>query len=517
MADEYKFKIVKDTPEGMVVPEADEIKKMPTAKVVALYEDLTVGGGYDQVPGFDKMNLTEKRQSVINMITQEQVDTDQPPEPEKVSNDDAPGAELKETGGQALIEPMSNTVGDPDPTAQAKVQSVQELKDGIIDKALSKGVDNDSPSELAPAVQASVQDTSQDKGASKPDKPAKKASQTPGKSPKAQSLDVGSVGKALDVVKLGMTSKDPAKDLSKLIESTNDVGNVEKLVVSLTEAAEVNDFLVGAALARLQATPGHWSEKYPKFTDYVSNTFGMDPRKALYLISNYTDTVKHEIPWDTFKGLGWSKIRYLRPLFKEGPAVVEEWVEKALNMSSQQLQAEVKAHLDGQKVQGPASTTHVKSFKLHDDQKQVVDAALGKAKEEFNTTVEAAALEHLSQAYLSGQIPLALQKQAALPESSTLKGFTADQLDMMKQLMNDPGFVRGVLGEYRKAFDPNNEGAVEFVKTVVGMLDEVAGTQFEMNVSLEPAKPGNGEAKGSDVASAEPEADADEGTSEAIL
>ncbi len=75
-----------------------------------------------------------------------------------------------------------------------------------------------------------------------------------------------------------------------------------------------------------------------------------------------------------------AKLAVLRPvLTKEN---IPEWVEKANGMNSESLKAAVRDALDGGKLktEGALSNVKTKNFKFDDDQLDIVDTALEKAK-----------------------------------------------------------------------------------------------------------------------------------------
>ena len=52
---------------------------------------------------------------------------------------------------------------------------------------------------------------------------------------------------------------------------------------------------------------------------------------------------------------------------------------------------------------GGTTTTHIKTFKFHDDQVKTIDAAIEKAKATSGTSVDSAALELICLDYVGGQ------------------------------------------------------------------------------------------------------------------
>jgi hypothetical protein len=83
-------------------------------------------------------------------------------------------------------------------------------------------------------------------------------------------------------------------------------------------------------------------------------------------------------------------------------------------MNSPSLEAAIKAEAPKSLEQGPAKakTITTKTFKLHEDQKQVVHNALKKASDETGSTVEAVNLEAICQNYLGSGLMFADDEHA---------------------------------------------------------------------------------------------------------
>lgn len=169
----------------------------------------------------------------------------------------------------------------------------------------------------------------------------------------------------------------------------------------LAEDIEANYFKLGGILKLIQSQ--QWYEGFPSFDVFVLEKFGFAVRKAHYLISIYTNLVDKQIPWDKVSGLGWTKLKDLAPILTLEN--LEEWIEKASGVTVLELQALIKAHQSG--PQGDASSSKTTSdsvtlkFKVHNDQAEVIQSALAKAKGELQTDFDNVALAGICTGYLS--------------------------------------------------------------------------------------------------------------------
>jgi hypothetical protein len=102
------------------------------------------------------------------------------------------------------------------------------------------------------------------------------------------------------------------------------------------------------------------------------------------------------VPWSAFGGIGWTKVVMLLDVVTKDN--VGQWVAKAKEINNGSLKALVDA---AKQKSAPVNT---KTFKLHEDQKQLVDDALAKMKEESGTESDAVALEYIIQNYMGAGI-----------------------------------------------------------------------------------------------------------------
>ncbi len=101
-------------------------------------------------------------------------------------------------------------------------------------------------------------------------------------------------------------------------------------------------------------------------------------------------------------GFGWTKLRAIARVLDEESA--HQWIGVASTHSKKQIIELVKQHLSasGGAVVGGSTATRVRSFKLHDDQAETVNAAIEKMKKLSNTPDDSAALAAICLDYVGG-------------------------------------------------------------------------------------------------------------------
>lgn len=210
------------------------------------------------------------------------------------------------------------------------------------------------------------------------------------------------------------TSKKAAKALSgevivpdSLSVMVQEVENLKeddakKLVDTLAETAEFTFFKLGGVLSVIQANG--WFKPYPSFRDFVEKEHGINYRRAVYWVGIYNNLSNSKVPWEKVKHLGWTKLKEIAGILT--PDNVDEWVKLAEANTTLQLQEIVMAHLKN-KDQAQlsdssknATVVTTKTFKVHEDQKATIEAALAKAKEVGGFKDDTPALEHICLDYL---------------------------------------------------------------------------------------------------------------------
>lgn len=180
------------------------------------------------------------------------------------------------------------------------------------------------------------------------------------------------------------------------------------------ENVGLNYFELGGILSRVVAE--RLFGKHENFRDWVESETGMGLRKARYLLGNYDKLVELGIPFSKFFGLGWTKVVAMLPVITEEN--VDEWVQRAKDMTLIQLQELVKAARQrseneaGESGQeGSEAKAKQKKFNLYEDQARTVELTLEQMKNDLPTEHENVALEAICLAYLSGG---AVVKRAAV-------------------------------------------------------------------------------------------------------
>ena len=117
------------------------------------------------------------------------------------------------------------------------------------------------------------------------------------------------------------------------------------LLDELIEKGLQDDFVKGGVLSRIRDGSKHnkaWLDGFPDFKSLVQGRFNCDQRTALYLIKNYHYLVKNNIPPETMKGVGWTKIKLLVEEKKLTKGNAAKWAKKAKKLSVFKLKAKVK-------------------------------------------------------------------------------------------------------------------------------------------------------------------------------
>ncbi len=241
------------------------------------------------------------------------------------------------------------------------------------------------------------------KAAAEPVAEAEVVSEKPAKAAKATK------GKAVAVAAKSGTvlPKNALSEIGHEIENFSEE-ECKAAVVQLSEAVDQTFLKLGGVLSRI--LENHWYKPYASFREFTKAEYDIEYRTAMYWINIYTSLIEAEIPYEKVTGIGWSKLKELAGLLT--PENVDDWVKLAKKNSVPQLIALIdqskKEAAAGEGSGGAlapstsaANIITNKTFKLHADQKETVEAALEKAKKEGNTTVDTVALDYLCLAYLN--------------------------------------------------------------------------------------------------------------------
>jgi len=210
-----------------------------------------------------------------------------------------------------------------------------------------------------------------------------------------------------------------------------------KMADDLLESTGLTDFRLGGVLAVIQREG--WFEGYDSFRGMIEQKYGLQYRKAMYLVGIYNDLVSNQIPWDKVKGLGWTKLMVISHILTAEN--VDEWVAKANALTVLQLQEAVKAATQASGTTATTgdevtSTVSTLTFKVHSDQKETVRSALDKAKAEVSTEFDTVALESICVGYLGGSVNI--NKTGGNDLEAAMKGHTYEEvLGMFEKVFPD--------------------------------------------------------------------------------
>lgn len=247
-------------------------------------------------------------------------------------------------------------------------------------------------------------------------------------------------------------------DLDLIVQTSHEVENLNAesaigLAHKLIEDTEFSFFKLGGVLAAIQSNEWWQGQGYETFKQFIEEEFSMPYRKAMYFVAIYNGLIESGVPWEKVKNLGWTKLKELSSILTLDN--MDGWIEKASSMTTIQLQEEIKNSATGPATEGAAEQTKVTTvqtmtFKLHEDQKEIVRAAVDKAKKDFNTEFDAVAIEHIATSYLEGGTG-----KAKTVTKEVIKEVPADLTATMKAMKWED-----VLGVFEQVF-PNVNLTIE--------------------------------------------------------
>lgn len=195
----------------------------------------------------------------------------------------------------------------------------------------------------------------------------------------------------------------------------NMVAQVEKLtektvfhaIFKLLDNVSESNFMLGILFDKIVSEEWWKIRGYKSFKEFVEVDVGMKFRKAYYLMSISNALVASEIPWAKVAPMGWSKLKEITEILSLEN--VDEWVAKIMGppeltvFQIQEIVKEIKAgSLDSTDVPDATSEFSSKTFKLHADQRENIEAALTKGRKEAETEYDAVALDAICMNYLAG-------------------------------------------------------------------------------------------------------------------
>jgi len=204
-------------------------------------------------------------------------------------------------------------------------------------------------------------------------------------------------------------TKDAVQETDLIVETVVEIEGMTKadafsIVPSLIESVDFSYFKLGGVLSAIQENQW-WVDEADSFKEFIPERFGLHYRKAMYLIKIYDGLVEADIPWFKVSGLGWTKLKELADILTTEN--VDEWVERANNLSVLQLIAAVKAFKSGElstdgTTEADTSGVTTITFKVHPDQKETIKQAVEQALEESDTEFKSVALEAICLNFLAG-------------------------------------------------------------------------------------------------------------------
>jgi len=235
----------------------------------------------------------------------------------------------------------------------------------------------------------------------------------------------------------------------RLAATIHEVDNMSKEaaldeVGLLVEQTGFASFRLGGVLSLIQKNGWHKPLSFPEF---VEKKHGLKYRKAMYYIAIYDDLSQSGVPWSKVKDIGWTKLKEIAKILTQDK--VDEWVQRAKSNNTDTLISLVKVAKNGtlSLEDQQANTVTAKTFKVHEGQKQVIEAALDKAKALGETTIDTVALEYIASDYLAGGNakivpPAALTFEQYIDAALAMHGGELDALEKVLQ------YLQGRFPEY---------------------------------------------------------------------
>jgi len=192
---------------------------------------------------------------------------------------------------------------------------------------------------------------------------------------------------------------DPIITIASQVENIKTLAEAEDMIRNLLDANNFNLFKMGGVIVVAQKLFDKADCKfkdYKNFRQYLEEVYGIRYSKAMRAAGIYRKLRHLAVPWSAFGNIGWTKVVMLLDVITNDN--VQEWVANAKEMNNGSLKARVEA----EKQKGAPVTTKI--FKLHQDQKELLDDTLSKIKSESGTNVDSVALEYLCQNYLGAGI-----------------------------------------------------------------------------------------------------------------
>lgn len=169
----------------------------------------------------------------------------------------------------------------------------------------------------------------------------------------------------------------------------------------LEDAHERTYFEIGGLLSVIQANK--WFEPCASFDEWVEKNTGMRRSKARVLVNIYDAISNSGVTWAKVEHIGWAKLRVIARVLK--PKNADYWIGFASDHSKTEIIEHVRQELETSGVPDANGSTgwRNRTFRLHDDQIEIINVAIEKVKEKSPTLHDSVALEFICQEYLAGQ------------------------------------------------------------------------------------------------------------------
>jgi hypothetical protein len=210
--------------------------------------------------------------------------------------------------------------------------------------------------------------------------------------------------KSLTDMSAGM-NEDPISVFASKMEKVDSRTEVDNIMKDLANANGLSLFCLGGAVVRareLFATKKLEFEDYKSFRDYIEAAHGIRYDKAMHAAKIYRKLLDLNLPWSELESIGWTKVRsVLDVVTKEN---IKQWIAnaKAMNYHSLKVLVEAEKHNGEADTGQMPKTITTKTFKLHADQKELIEDVLLKVGEVTGSDVDSVNLEAVFQSYLSG-------------------------------------------------------------------------------------------------------------------
>mgnify|MGYP000497870997 CR=1 FL=1 len=182
-----------------------------------------------------------------------------------------------------------------------------------------------------------------------------------------------------------------------------------EVLPQLLDSVDNTYFAIGGIMARIHEESWWKDAGFESFKDYVEEECGQSYRTTMYWVSIYTDLIKAGVDFEQVANIGWSKLKEISGVMTEENS--DEWIQRASEMSLKQLIEYVKAMKggstggsdeDGGADMGGSDVKNL-TFKVHDDQKASIEAAVQAKMESMGTEYGAVALTQICDEALTGE------------------------------------------------------------------------------------------------------------------